>query len=845
MRVTDDIWRKPPRSPWQLFPAIAVAAIVSALATLSCDDEPVVPPEPAPASITVTPATAELFARDDTVRLAAAVLDEDGNEMDGFPVSWSSDDVSIATVSDSGLVRAVGDGTATITATADSVSATAAVTVVVNLDRPALVALYEATDGDNWNRNYGWLTDAPLDEWHGLEVNDDGRVTELNMWGNDLSGPIPPEIAQLDMLERIRFEFNGLTGAIPPELGTLPNLRSLLLTSNRLTGPIPPTLAGLSELRDLRLSWNLLSGPIPPGIDGLTNLSTLNLLRNRITGPVPDDIDRLTNLAGLNLTDTEMSGPLPASLTELKGMTELLVGGTDLCGPDDEQFRVWLKGVRTQRVPPCAGVEDESTAYLTQVVQSRLFPVPLVADEEALLRVFVVAPDAEGKPIPPVQATFYVGGAEVEMVEFTPDSAFIRDEVDESSLASSANAVISASVIRPGLELVVEIDPDTTLDPDLGVARRIPETGRLKVDVREMPDMELTLIPFLYDEEPDSSILDITDELDAEDPLLWTVRTLLPVSEFALTIHDPVFTNSTNPAVLVGQTHAIRVAEEGRGYYMGTMAKSQADWAGAAPFGPAWVSFAVPDSVAMAHELGHNMGLLHAPCGRLTNADPAFPQRNGTIGAWGYDFTRGVLVAPSATDWMSYCDPVWASEFFYSNIVRYRHDIGGEESAPSHHAAGPSLLIRGGVDQEGAHYLDPAFVLGASAAFPRPAGPYSVTGVASDGAELFSLSFSMPEMADGDGSSSFAFVVPAQTSWGDRLARIRLTGPDGGSVSLDAETNRPAAILRTRQTGRIRGIYSDLPANMTRSDAMALLPGPGLETLFSRGLPDATEWFRR
>ena len=845
MRVTDDIRRRRPQSPSTLFPAIAVAATVSALATLSCDDEPVVPPEPAPASITVTPATAELYAKDDTVRLAADVLDEDGNEIEGFPVSWSSNDISIAMVSDSGLVRAVSDGTATITATADSVSATAAVTVVVDRDRTALVALFEATDGDNWDLNDGWLTDAPLAEWYGVEVNPDGRVTGLDMWGNSLSGPIPPEIAQLDMLERLELEFNGLTGAIPPELGTLRNLRRLLLTSNRLTGPIPPALASLSELRDLWLSWNLLSGPIPPGIGGLTHLSTLNLLRNGITGPVPDDIDRLTNLAGLNLTDTEMSGPLPASLTELEGMTELLVGGTDLCGPDSEQFRVWLKGVRTQRVPPCAGVEDESTAYLTQVVQSRLFPVPLVADEEALLRVFVVAPDAEGKPIPPVRATFHVDGEVVEVVELTPDSAFIRDEVDESSLASSANAVISASVIRPGLELVVEIDPDTTLDPDLGVARRIPEAGRIKVDVREMPDMELTLIPFLYDEEPDSSILDVTDDLEAEDPLLWTVRTLLPVSEFALTIHDPVFTNTTSPVGMLAQTNAIRIAEKGRGYYMGTMVESQADWAGTAPYGPAWVSFAIPDSVAMAHELGHNMGLLHAPCGPLTNADPAFPQRDGTIGAWGYDFTRGVLVAPSTTDWMSYCDPVWASEFFYSNIVRYRHDIGSEQSAPSHAASGPSLLIWGGVDREGTLFLDPAFVLDASAALPRSAGPYGVTGVASDGAELFSFSFSMPEMADGDGSSSFAFVVPAQTSWGDRLARIKLTGPDAGSVSMDAETNRPAAILRAARTGRIRGIYRDLPANMTRSDAVALLPASGLEALFSRGLPHTAEWLRR
>lgn len=33
-----------------------------------------------------------------------------------------------------------------------------------------------------------------------------------------------------------------------------------------------------------------------------------------------------------------------------------------------------------------------------------------------------------------------------------------------------------------------------------------------------------------------------------------------------------------------------------------------------------------------------------------------------------------VLVQPTTADWMSYCEPAWVSEFFYSNVLRYRHD---------------------------------------------------------------------------------------------------------------------------------------------------------------------------
>jgi len=45
----------------------------------------------------------------------------------------------------------------------------------------------------------------------------------------------------------------------------------------------------------------------------------------------------------------------------------------------------------------------------------------------------------------------------------------------------------------------------------------------------------------------------------------------------------------------------------------------------------------------------------------------------------------------------------------------------------------------------------------------------------------------MPEVADGDGSSSFAFVLPVPPEWEGSLATITLDGPDG-TFTLDGET---------------------------------------------------------
>ena len=50
----------------------------------------------------------------------------------------------------------------------------------VQRDRAALIALYEATDGANWDDGTGWLSDAPLGDWYGVTTDTDGRVLELS-----------------------------------------------------------------------------------------------------------------------------------------------------------------------------------------------------------------------------------------------------------------------------------------------------------------------------------------------------------------------------------------------------------------------------------------------------------------------------------------------------------------------------------------------------------------------------------------------------------------------------------------------------------------------------------------
>ena len=75
-------------------------------------------------------------------------------------------------------------------------------------ERAALKDFYEARDGDNWANNAGWLSDVPVGEWHGVTVDDDGRVTQLRLRENNLGGHIPSGLGRLADLILLDLQVN-------------------------------------------------------------------------------------------------------------------------------------------------------------------------------------------------------------------------------------------------------------------------------------------------------------------------------------------------------------------------------------------------------------------------------------------------------------------------------------------------------------------------------------------------------------------------------------------------------------------------------------------------------------
>ncbi len=665
------------------------------------------------------------------------------------------------------------------------------------------------------------------------------NLSILNLGNNGLTGPVPPELGRLRNLVTLDLDRNGLTGPVPPELGQLASLEDLELSTNKLTGPVPPELGRLEHLEELDLSINGLTGPVPPELGRLANLVTLSLASNRLSGPVPPELGALGKLQTLSLSaNAALSGPLPRALLNLD-LTSLLLAGTRLCADRDAETQAWLQEIDEKRVSNCGdAIARVVSAYLTQAVQSLENPVPLVAGRPALLRVFVTNGGMSDAKRPPVRATFYRNDRPVYTAEIPGGNERLPDRPEEGDLAASSNAAIPAEIIRPGLEMVIEIDPGNVPASASDVDRRLPPVGRLALDVTEVPPLDLTLVPFLWSPNPDRALADYVAGLSSDDELFRMTREILPVGDLHLNVREPVWTSvesvAKNTISILVEVYVLRVLDGARGHYMGIIPASER--AGVAVI-PGTIGVSALNGNIIAHELGHNMNLGHAPCGGPSGIDPDYPYFDGTTGAWGYDVRSGSLVSPQNYDLMSYCNPDWISDFHFVKALIYRRSE--ERPVPAARAASATnLLLWGEVNDLGELILHPSFAVDAPPFLPESGGPYRLTGEDEAGNTLFALSFGTAEIADATGSV-FAFVLPIRPDWPDRLHRIAFSGPEGVNT-VDRSGGTAAAIMLDRTTGAVRGILRDWSdPGGSPSFARRVAPDGDFEVQVSRGIPDS------
>jgi hypothetical protein len=159
---------------------------------------------------------------------------------------------------------------------------------VSQLQKDALIAIYNSTNGASWNDNTNWLSTEPVSEWYGVTVSGN-KVTSLDFYNNNLTGTLPPEIGDLLGLQLLSFFLgNSINGTLPPEIGNLTELRVLSFEYNNFTGTIPASYSNLTKLRGFWFNNNQLSGSVPTFVNTFSNLVFMDISFNNFSGLLPD-----------------------------------------------------------------------------------------------------------------------------------------------------------------------------------------------------------------------------------------------------------------------------------------------------------------------------------------------------------------------------------------------------------------------------------------------------------------------------------------------------------------------------------------------------------------------------
>lgn len=207
-------------------------------------------------------------------------------------------------------------------------------------ERAALMAIFNALDGPNWESHEYWGTEAPVTWWPNILCDENGHVVSLNLNDPGIKGSLPPEIGNLPYLTDLNmggpYVDCHFTGSLPEEIGNLTNLKRLQMDNCPFEGRLPESLGNLSNLEWLYIARceKLAPGPIPSWIGNLTKLKLIQIYGHNFTGQLPESIGNLTNLEHLDIKYCSLDSTVPASFGNLRNLKFLrLSENGNLHGP--------------------------------------------------------------------------------------------------------------------------------------------------------------------------------------------------------------------------------------------------------------------------------------------------------------------------------------------------------------------------------------------------------------------------------------------------------------------------------------------------------------------------------
>jgi hypothetical protein len=357
--------------------------------------------------------------------------------------------------------------------------------------------------------------------------------------------------------------------------------------------------------------------------------------------------------------------------------------------------------------------------------------VPLIAGKRALVRAFVDI-------VPPFRERPLLGVLDLDTGQ-TIRSLLSQREIAGSSTRddfdSSFVFEVAADDLTPASSYRLRV-----LEADTTPIARFPETGYAELGPRSLPSFELVLVPFVVSGfAPKLGVAELTalrKRLLGLYPSVGVDITVAPAVTLGYAVDADAGWDEALDELYTQRADAKPAHDV---FYFGLMAPAPS-YEAFCPDG-CTVGYSVvadPSDVdsrggigigvfadgsgsedawdTVAHELGHALGRAHAPCpappspDRPDGIDSRWPSdllhKSAALGVDGYDFDTAELVKLELSkDVMSYCTPVWISDYTYAAIYK-RLDYIKNESFKLLEATLPESFRLARITRDGrAHWL--------------------------------------------------------------------------------------------------------------------------------------------